>query len=163
MRATIGCSWPKGISRGSVLAACCEGSRRCRSRTGSEAGETANRALRNDPVGASVSGQAGWRRETDQTSQRNRRTSRDAARGQLCRSELDARGRQAYGLRAETKLKSEIPLYYLFKNRRTPRCDFSARVFHSQGRLGCSSSAQAGRPPKATAKITNSAMPSTRT
>jgi len=76
---------PKGISRGGILAACCEGSRRCRSRTGSEPGETANRALRSDPVGTSVSGQAGWRRETDQTSQRNCQTSRDATRRRLCR------------------------------------------------------------------------------
>jgi hypothetical protein len=91
------------------LAACFEGSRRCRSRTGSGPGETANRALRSDPVGTSVSDQVGWRRETDQTSQRNCQTSRDATRGRLCRSELDTRGRQAYGFRVEIKLKSEIP------------------------------------------------------
>ena len=45
--------------------------------------------------GASVSGQAGRRRETDQPGQRNCQTNRDATRGRLCRSELDARGRQA--------------------------------------------------------------------
>jgi len=61
MRVIIGCCWPKGISPGGVLAACFEGSRRCRSRTGTEPGETANRALRSDPVGAGASGQAGWR------------------------------------------------------------------------------------------------------
>jgi hypothetical protein len=44
-----------------------------------------------------LSGQAGWRRETDQTSQRSCQTRRDATRGRLCRSELDARGQQAYG------------------------------------------------------------------
>jgi len=33
-RAITGCCWPKGIWRGSVLAACCEGSLRCRRRTG---------------------------------------------------------------------------------------------------------------------------------
>jgi len=109
MRVITGCCWPKGISRGSVLAACFEGSRRCRSRTGSESGEIANRALRSDPVGTSVSGQAGWRQETDQTNQRNCQTSRDATRGRLCRSEIDTRGRQAYGFRVEIKLKSEIP------------------------------------------------------
>jgi len=50
-------------------------------RTASEAGETANRALRSDPGGTSVSGQADWRRETDEMSQRNCQTSRDATRG----------------------------------------------------------------------------------
>src|SRR2546422_2224501 len=110
MLVITGCCWPKGISRGGVLAACCEGSRRCRSRTGSEPGQPANRVLRSDPVGTGVSGQAGWRRETDQTSQRNCQTSRDTTRGRLCRSELDARGQQAYGFRTEIKLKSEIPV-----------------------------------------------------
>src|SRR2546422_1721229 len=78
MLVITGCCWPKGISRGGVLAACCEGSRRCRSRTGSEPGQPANRVLRSDPVGTGVTGQAGWRRETDQTSQRNCQTSRDS-------------------------------------------------------------------------------------
>src|SRR2546422_2605872 len=111
MLVITGCCWPKGISRGGVLAACCEGSRRCRSRTGSEPGQPANRVLRSDPVGTGVSGQAGWRRETDQTSQRNCQTGRDTTRGRLCRSELDTRGGQAYGFRTEIKLKSEIPDY----------------------------------------------------
>ncbi len=44
-----------------------------------------------------LSGQAGWRRELDQTGQRNCQTGRDAIRGRLCRSELATRGRQAYG------------------------------------------------------------------
>src|SRR2546429_661157 len=38
-----------------------------------------------------AAGQLGGR-ETDQTSQRNCQTSRDATRGRLCRSELDTRG-----------------------------------------------------------------------
>jgi hypothetical protein len=41
-----------------------------------EPGATANRAFNSDPDGTSVIGQAGWRRETDQTSQRNCPTSR---------------------------------------------------------------------------------------
>jgi hypothetical protein len=38
-----------------------------------------------DPVGTSVSGQAGWRRETDQTSSRNGQTRVDVTRRRLCR------------------------------------------------------------------------------
>jgi hypothetical protein len=95
---------------GGDLATGFEGSRRCRSRTCSEPGETANRAVRSDAVGRSVSGQAGSTRETDPTGQRTCQTSRDATRVQLCRSELDTRGRQPCGFRAEIELKSEIPV-----------------------------------------------------
>src|SRR6266705_2316280 len=46
MRGITGCCWPKGISRGSVLAACCEGWPRFRCRTGDKPRETENRALK---------------------------------------------------------------------------------------------------------------------
>src|SRR5713101_2048369 len=59
MRATIGCCWPKGTSRGSALAACCEGSRRCRCRTVSKAGQKANERSEAIQRG-SVSGEADW-------------------------------------------------------------------------------------------------------
>jgi len=56
---------------------CCSDQRpswRCLLRTGSEPGETANRALRRDAVRTGVRGQAGWRRETNHGSQRKGRT-----------------------------------------------------------------------------------------
>ena len=75
MRVITGCCWPKGISRGGVLAACCEGSRPCRSRTGSEPGETANRALRSDPGGqVSAARQVGGEKQTNQVSETAKRT-----------------------------------------------------------------------------------------
>jgi hypothetical protein len=59
------------------LAPCWEGSRCCRCRTGSEPGETENRALRSHPVRRSVSGEAGWMRETDEATQQNGSARRD--------------------------------------------------------------------------------------
>ncbi len=85
MRATTGCCWPKGSSRGSVLVPPC-GAAKDRGAAGvpqggsSEPGQTANPALRSHPVGRSVSGEAGWRREPDQASQRNCPTSRSPRR-----------------------------------------------------------------------------------
>jgi len=54
---------------------------RSRCRTGGEPGETGTRAFRSDRVGTSASGQAGWRRERDQTSQRNCRTRQERPEG----------------------------------------------------------------------------------
>ncbi len=75
-------------------------------------GDTANRALRNQPVGRSVDAEAGWRRETDQTSQRNCQTSRSPRRPtelRLPRSEIDTRGAAGVWFCAKIESKSEIP------------------------------------------------------
>jgi hypothetical protein len=101
-------AWHRGTRAWSSSKKSSKSPRRCRSPRGSKPGEKANRALRSHPVGTSVSGEARRRQGTYQTNHRNGQTGRDATRGRLCRSELDARGRQGYGFRVEIKLKSEI-------------------------------------------------------
>src|SRR5258708_36921951 len=102
MRGITGCCWPKGISRGSVLAACCEGWPRFRCRTGDKPGETENRALKviqGDQVSA-----ARQVKSDEQTWQ----VSGTAQRAALAiqpppgRAELDKRGRLAQPLAQRT-------------------------------------------------------------
>ena len=58
--------------------------------------ERANPARRSDPGGTIVSGEVGWKGETDQGSQRKCQTSRGVAQPPLFRSEIDTGGWTRY-------------------------------------------------------------------
>src|SRR5712692_1583485 len=95
MRAITGCFWPKGISRGGVFAACCEGSRCCRCRTGSEPGQKANEGSEAIQRG-SVSGEADWGGQDQHSgsAERPKRAALPPRRGQRD-MRLTRRGRKA--------------------------------------------------------------------
>src|SRR5713101_3749573 len=110
MRATIGCCWPKGTSRGSALAACCEGSRRCRCRTVSKPAQKANERSEAIQRG-SVSGEADWggQNQHSGSTERPKRAALPPQRGQGDVA-VDTTGAGGLGFRAKGKLKREIPL-----------------------------------------------------